>query len=57
MEFCHSFGKSVSLAAIETSEENDGIKKWLNEHGKSMFVQWSVLIAFHALAIKRHYGQ
>ena len=34
MEFCHSFGRSVSLAAIETAEENDHIREWLTAHGK-----------------------
>lgn len=33
MEFCHSFGPGVSLAAIETPEENDDIKMWLKDNG------------------------
>ena len=34
MEFCHSFGAGISLAAIETSEENEAIKDWLEDNGK-----------------------
>ena len=34
MEFCHSFGDGVSLAAIETREENEVIKDWLGENGE-----------------------
>ncbi len=34
MEFCHSFGASVSLACIESKEENDHLKKWLIQNGK-----------------------
>ena len=34
MEFCHSFGRSVSLACIETPEENANLKEWLIKHGE-----------------------
>ena len=34
MEFCHSFGESVSLACIETPEENEHLKNWLISNGK-----------------------
>ena len=34
MEFCHSFGESVSLACIETKEENEHLKRWLIANGK-----------------------
>ena len=34
MEFCHSFGSSVSLACIESPQENDYLKNWLIEYGK-----------------------
>ena len=34
MEFCHSFGESVSLACIETPQENDYLKDWLIQNGK-----------------------
>ena len=37
MEFCHSFGESVSLACIETPEENGHLKDWLIENGKWPF--------------------
>ncbi len=33
MEFCHSFGESVSLACIESAEENDRLKDWLVTNG------------------------
>jgi len=36
MEFCHSFGSTVSLACLETSEENEYLKKWLLNHGKRL---------------------
>jgi hypothetical protein len=36
MEFCHSFGSSVSLACIETKDENEHLKEWLLEHGKTV---------------------
>ncbi|KAK3885239.1 hypothetical protein Pcinc_010513 [Petrolisthes cinctipes] len=32
-EFCHSFGRGVSLATIETATENFYIKKWLAVNG------------------------
>ncbi|XP_042206194.1 LOW QUALITY PROTEIN: perlucin-like [Homarus americanus] len=32
-EFCHSFGSGVSLATIETLQENYFIKKWLAVNG------------------------
>ncbi|XP_069181333.1 perlucin [Procambarus clarkii] len=32
-EFCHSFGNGVSLATIETAQENLYIKKWLAVNG------------------------
>ncbi|CAL4128821.1 unnamed protein product [Meganyctiphanes norvegica] len=32
-EFCHSFGKGVSLASIETAQENYHIKQWLMVNG------------------------
>ena len=34
MEFCHSFGESVSLACIETQDENEHLKRWLIANGK-----------------------
>ena len=34
MEFCHSFGESVSLACIESQEENQHLKEWLILNGK-----------------------
>ena len=34
MEFCHSFGESVSLACIESKEENEHLKEWLIVNGK-----------------------
>ena len=34
MEFCHSFGSSVSLACIESPQENDYLKNWLIEYGE-----------------------
>jgi hypothetical protein len=34
MEFCHSFGESVSLACIETKQENEHLKEWLIKNGK-----------------------
>ena len=34
MEFCHSFGQSVSLACIETQEENNQLKEWLENNGE-----------------------
>ena len=34
MEFCHTFGTGVSLATIETREENESIENWLVDHGK-----------------------
>ena len=45
MEFCHSFGSSVSLACIETKDENEHLKEWLLEHGKtvilvSLYLTW-----------------
>ena len=36
IEFCHSFGESVSLACIESKDENENLKKWLLRNGKSM---------------------
>ncbi|KAG7153435.1 Perlucin-like 3 [Homarus americanus] len=33
-EFCHSFGSGVSLATIETLQENYFIKKWLAVNGQ-----------------------
>ena len=33
MEFCHSFGAGISLAAIESWEENEEIKLWLKDNG------------------------
>ena len=36
MEFCHSFGQSVSLACIETEQENQSLKRWLLLNGKSV---------------------
>ena len=35
MEFCHSFGQSVSLACIETDQENQSLKRWLLLNGNS----------------------
>ena len=35
IEFCHSFGESVSLACIESQDENEQLKKWLLRNGKS----------------------
>ena len=32
-EFCHSFGEGAALACLETEEENDNIKNWLNKNG------------------------
>ena len=37
MEFCHSFGESVSLACIETQEENEHLKEWLIANGKKNY--------------------
>ena len=34
IEFCHSFGESVSLACIESKDENQQLKKWLLRNGK-----------------------
>lgn len=34
MEFCHSFGQSVSLACIENPEENKELKTWLTKNGR-----------------------
>ena len=34
IEFCHSFGESVSLACIESKDENEQLKKWLLRNGK-----------------------
>lgn len=36
MEFCHSFGESVSLACIESHEENNHLKDWLIANGKRL---------------------
>lgn len=35
-EFCHSFGKGVSLACIESAKENFHIKQWLGVNGKRL---------------------
>jgi len=40
MEFCHSFGDGVSLAAIETWEENEEIKDWLEDNGDPSTGVW-----------------
>eukprot|EP00094_Tigriopus_californicus_P012061 TCALIF_11654-PA protein Name:"Similar to Perlucin (Haliotis laevigata)" AED:0.53 eAED:0.53 QI:0/0.25/0/0.4/0.75/0.8/5/0/476 len=40
MEFCHSFGQSVSLACIENTEENDSLKQWLEKHGDHTTGVW-----------------
>jgi hypothetical protein len=50
MEFCHSFGSSVSLACIETKDENEHLKEWLLEHGKtvilvSLYLTWILLFS------------
>lgn len=40
MEFCHSFGQSVSLACIENTDENDSLKQWLEKHGDHTTGVW-----------------
>ena len=35
MEFCNSMGDGVSLATIESREENYEVKTWLLKHGKN----------------------
>merc|ERR1719445_2871345 len=40
MEFCHSFGAGISLAAIETFEENESIKDWLEDNGDPSTGVW-----------------
>jgi len=40
MEFCHSMGQGVSLATIETREENYHLKKWLLKHGDPQTGVW-----------------
>jgi len=40
MEFCHSFGSSVSLACIESPQENDYLKNWLIEYGDHTTGVW-----------------
>jgi len=40
MEFCHSFGESVSLACIETPEENEHLKNWLISNGDHTTGVW-----------------
>lgn len=40
MEFCHSFGESVSLACIETQEENEHLKEWLIANGDHTTGVW-----------------
>ena len=39
MEFCHSFGESVSLACIETKAENEDLKNWLIQNGKACQIE------------------
>nr|XP_053642993.1 perlucin-like isoform X1 [Cherax quadricarinatus]XP_053642994.1 perlucin-like isoform X2 [Cherax quadricarinatus] len=39
-EFCHSFGNGVSLATIETSQENLSIRKWLAVNGNHNTGVW-----------------
>merc|ERR1719419_168617 len=40
MEFCHTFGTGVSLATIETREENESIENWLVDHGDPSTGAW-----------------
>lgn len=40
MEFCHSFGSTVSLACIETKQENEYLKNWLIEYGDHTTGVW-----------------
>merc|ERR1712156_63436 len=40
MEFCHSFGESVSLACIETQDENEHLKRWLIANGDHTTGVW-----------------
>ncbi|XP_050734505.1 perlucin-like protein [Eriocheir sinensis] len=39
-EFCHSFGRGVSLATLETAEENYYVKKWLTLNGNHNSGVW-----------------
>ncbi|XP_047498147.1 perlucin-like [Penaeus chinensis] len=39
-EFCHSFGKGVSLACIESAKENFHIKQWLGVNGNHNTGVW-----------------
>ncbi|XP_064119238.1 perlucin-like [Macrobrachium nipponense] len=39
-EFCHSFGRGVSLASIESLQENYFIKKWLSVNGNHNTGVW-----------------
>ncbi|XP_071530261.1 dromaiocalcin-1-like [Panulirus ornatus] len=39
-EFCHSFGQDVSLAAIDTAQENYHIKRWLVVNGNHRTGVW-----------------
>ncbi|KAK8391147.1 hypothetical protein O3P69_017064 [Scylla paramamosain] len=39
-EFCHSFGRGVSLATLETAEENHHVKKWLTMNGNHNSGVW-----------------
>jgi len=40
MEFCHTFGTGVSLATIETREENESIENWLVDYGDPSTGVW-----------------
>ena len=32
-QFCHSFGRGVSLACLENNQENSAVADWLQQHG------------------------
>ncbi|XP_040564754.1 lithostathine-1-like [Lepeophtheirus salmonis] len=40
MEFCHTFGDTVSLSALDTPKENNDVKNWLLDHGDHRTGVW-----------------
>ena len=34
LQFCHSFGRGVSLACLENNQENSAVADWLQQHGE-----------------------
>ena len=40
-QFCHSFGRGVSLACLENNQENSAVAAWLQENGG--FFKWNLI--------------